>query len=56
MYSDLKMSCVTLTFELWTRVKDTAHCLNERTFVPSCMVNHHCISKLYEHVYSDLDL
>ena len=29
VYSDLYMSCVTLTFEVWIRVKVTAHRLNE---------------------------
>mgnify|MGYP000069531090 CR=1 FL=1 len=29
VYSDLYMSCVTLTFEVWIRVKVTAHRINE---------------------------
>ena len=29
MYSDLSMFCVTLTFEVWIKVKVIVHCLDE---------------------------
>jgi len=40
VYPELRMSCVTLTYELWTQVKVIVHRLNEDNinFVPSYMV------------------
>jgi len=46
VYSDLYLSCVTLTFKVWTWVKVTLHIVSIRTFIPSYMVIHQCISKL----------